>query len=260
MKITTLLLIFLGFSSTCTANEPRSADNIARDQYRHPKSTLQFLDIQPHHTVVEIWPGTGWYSEILAPMLRAKGQFYAAHFPANSHIKFFRSSRSQFVQKIKLMPEAYDKVNITNFAPPHQLSIAPAGSADRVLTFRNVHNWMKNDSEQQAFNAFYQALKPGGMLGVVEHKAPDSFNLQKMVDSGYVGQWYVIKLAEQAGFTFVGASAINANIKDKKDHPNGVWTLPPTLRLPADADKNLQEKYRAIGESDRMTLKFIKAK
>ncbi len=260
MKITTLLLLLLSFCLTCTANEPRSADNIARDQYRHPKLTLEFLDVQPHHTVVEIWPGSGWYSEILAPMLRAKGQFYAAHFPANSHIKFFRSSRTKFEQKVKLMPEIYDKVSITNFAPPNQLSIAPAGSADRVLTFRNVHNWMKNDSEQEAFNAFYQALKPGGILGVVEHRAPDSFNLQKMVDSGYVGQWYVIKLAEQAGFKFVGASSINANIKDKKNHPNGVWTLPPTLRVPADTNKVQQEKYRSIGESDRMTLKFLKAK
>jgi predicted methyltransferase len=260
MKTTILLLTLVSICLTCTAAEHRSADNIARDEYRHPKQTLDFLDVQPHHTVVEIWPGSGWYSEILAPMLKEQGKYYAAHFPTDSPIKFFRSSRSQFEQKITQSADIYSNVSITNFAPPQQLNIAPAGSVDRVLTFRNVHNWMKNDSEQHAFSAFYKALKPGGILGVIEHKAPDHFNLQKMVDSGYVGQWYVIKLAKEAGFKLLASSPINTNMKDTKDHPNGVWTLPPTLRLPANTGKRQQEKYRAIGESDRMTLTFIKEK
>ncbi len=254
-----LLITFLFIvSSTALAQEHRSEAHQERDRYRHPMQTLAFFDIQPHHTVVEIWPGGGWYTEVLAPILKESGRFYAAHFPANSTLKFFRNMRSRFEGKLENTPLVYQNTRITDFAPPHILNIAPQGSADRVLTFRNVHNWMKNDSEQQAFNAFYAALKPGGILGVVEHRAPDNFNLQKMVDSGYVGDWYIIKLAKIAGFTLLDQSEINANKLDHKDHPNGVWTLPPTLRLPESGNNQQKEKYQTIGESDRMTLKFLK--
>jgi len=255
-----LIIILVSFCLPSWAQGHRSAEHQARDDYRHPKQTLDFFEVLPQHTVVEIWPGGGWYSEILAPLLKEQGVFYAAHFPANSPLKFFRTMRAKFADKLTQNPNVYDKVITTNFAPPHQLAIAPPASADRVLTFRNVHNWMKNDSEQQAFAAFYKALKPGGILGVVEHKAPDSFNLQKMVDTGYVGDWYIIKLAKAAGFAFLGASKVNANLKDKKDHPNGVWTLPPTLRMPGPNKEAQKAHYKAIGESDRMTLKFLKPK
>ena len=237
------------------AEDHRSDKNQLRDQYRHPQKTLDFFEIKANHSVVEIWPGGGWYSEILAPRLKNKGQFYAAHFPIDSKVAFFRKSRKAFEQKITSNPGNYSSVTVTDFEPPSKISIAPVNSVDRVLTFRNVHNWMRNDSEQVAFNAFFRALKPGGILGVVEHRAPDSFNLQQMVDSGYVGSWYVIKLAQKAGFILVGQSEINANGKDNKAHVNGVWTLPPTLRV--EGAENIQ-RAKDIGESDRMTLKFLK--
>ncbi|MEH6346317.1 MAG: methyltransferase [Bermanella sp.] len=237
------------------AEDHRSEESQLRDQYRHPQKTLDFFEIKANHSVVEIWPGGGWYSEILAPRLKNNGQLYAAHFPNDSKVAFFRKSRIAFEQKITNNPDSYGSVTVTDFEPPSQLNIAPVNSVDRVLTFRNVHNWMRNDSEQVAFNAFFRALKPGGMLGVVEHRAPDSFNLQQMVDSGYVGSWYVMKLAKKAGFILVGQSEINANKKDNKTHINGVWTLPPTLRV--KGDENIQ-RAKGIGESDRMTLKFLK--
>ena len=162
--------------------------------------------------------------------------------------------RAKFENKVQNKPEVYSETILTSFEPPAVVGIAPEGTADRVLTFRNVHNWMRNDSEQAAFDAFFKALKPGGILGVVEHRAPESFNLQQMVDSGYVSEGYVKKLAQRAGFEFVASSEINANAKDNKNHPNGVWSLPPTLR----GDEADQDKYVAIGESDRMTLKFRK--
>ena len=251
--IVTWLLVTTSFISM--ASDYRSPQNIQRDSHRHPSQTLDFFDIQPGQTVVEIWPGGGWYTEVLAERMKEKGQLIAAHFPKDSKVGFFRRSRLQFEDKIAQAPHRYQHLSFTDFEPPKNVEIAKPSSADRVLTFRNVHNWMRNDAEQIAFDAFFKALKPGGILGVVEHRAPDSFNLQKMVDSGYVGTWYVIKLAKQAGFILLDESEINANSSDTKLHPNGVWTLPPTLRI--KGEDNLK-KYKAIGESDRMTLKFLK--
>lgn len=258
MKKLSIALLSLILVSACQSSAPkvesRSTDNMARDEFRHPYETLSFFDIKPGLTVVEIWPGGGWYSEILAPMLKDQGTFYAAHFNPDSKVKFFRNMRAKFENKVQNKPEVYSETILTSFEPPAVVGIAPEGTADRVLTFRNVHNWMRNDSEQAAFDAFFKALKPGGILGVVEHRAPESFNLQQMVDSGYVSEGYVKKLAQRAGFEFVASSEINANAKDNKNHPNGVWSLPPTLR----GDEADQDKYVAIGESDRMTLKFRK--
>jgi predicted methyltransferase len=250
----TLLALFLIISSAISLAEPlRSTQNQARDEHRHPTQTLAFFEVKPHHKVVEIWPGGGWYSEVLAPMLFEKGTLVAAHFPIDSPVKFFSNSRKKYEARVKNQAE-FSNIVFTDFAPPKLTKITDEGSADRVLTFRNVHNWMRNGGEQAAFNSFYKALKPGGILGVVEHRAPESFSIEKMIESGYVTQSYVIELAQKAGFKLLAKSEINANAKDTKNHPKGVWSLPPSLRL-GEQDK---QKYLAIGESDRMTLKFVK--
>jgi predicted methyltransferase len=234
----------------------RSAEHKARDKYRHPLQTLEFFDVKENMTVVEIWPGEGWYTEILAPYLRNKGKLYAAHFSADAEEPYFKKSLVNFVKKMHKQPKVYDKVQLTVLQPPEFLQIAPDGSADRVLTFRNVHNWMKNDQAAAVFNAMYKALKPGGILGIVEHRSRASKPQDTRAESGYVSEDYVIALARNAGFEYLAKSEINANSKDTKNYPEGVWTLPPSLKL-KDKDRN---KYLAIGESDRMTIKFIKPK
>ncbi len=232
----------------------RSSENMARDVYRHPQQTLEFFSVEPNMTVVEIWPGGGWYSEILAPYLRDKGRLYAAHFSADSKVAYFTKSLKSFIEKTAAQPEIYGKIILTELNPPAKVEIAPAGSADRVLTFRNVHNWMKSGTADAVFTAMYAVLKQGGMLGVVEHRAIAGREQDPQAKSGYVTEDYVIKLAEKAGFILLLKSEINANPKDTTEHPVGVWTLPPSLRLKDDNNT----KYLAIGESDRMTLKFVK--
>ncbi len=233
----------------------RSVQHKARDVYRHPGQTLEFFDVKKDMTVVEIWPGgAGWYTEILAPFLKDKGRLYAAHFATDSKIAFFQKNRRRFEQKMAQNLPIYEKVIITELQPPDKMDIAPAGSADRVLTFRNVHNWLKQGQAQAVFNAMFKALKSGGILGVVEHRLPPDRPQDEKALSGYVSEQQVIALAQQAGFRLLAKSQINANPKDTADHPEGVWTLPPTLRL----QQKDREKYLTIGESDRMTLKFIK--
>lgn len=232
----------------------RPAENKHRDQFRHPLETLAFFDVKDNMTVVEIWPGEGWYTEILAPYLRDKGKLYAAQFSPDTSSPYQKEKLKIFGNKLKAKPKLYDKVTVTVLQPPDHVQIAPEGSADRVLTFRNVHNWMKNDQAAAVFNAMYKALKPGGILGIVEHRASAIKPQDPKAASGYVKEDYVIGLARKAGFEFLAKSEINANPKDTKDYPEGVWMLPPTLKL-KDKDK---EKYLAIGESDRMTLKFLK--
>lgn len=237
------------------AGAHRLEANRARDVYRNPKATLQFFGLEPGMTVVEIWPGAGWYTEILAPVLRERGVLYAAHFHLDGKgPKYRETSRAGFLGKLAANPAVYDRVRVTAFGAPQQVAIAPAGSADMVLTFRNVHNWSAAKSDEAAFRAFFAALRPGGILGVVEHRANAGTPFEQMIKSGYMTESYVIALAEKAGFRLAGRSEINANAKDTKDHPAGVWTLPPTYRL-KDQDR---ARYAAIGESDRMTLKFVK--
>jgi predicted methyltransferase len=236
------------------AGKQRSAEHKARDKYRHPQQTLEFFDVKENMTVVEVWPGEGWYTEILAPYLKDKGKLYAAHFSPDTDQPYFRKNLQAYVKKIKSQPKVYGKVELTVLQPPKFLQIAPDGSADRILTFRNVHNWMKNDQAAAVFNAMYKALKPGGILGVVEHRNSMLKPQDTKAESGYVSEDYVIALARNAGFEFLAKSEINANSKDTKDYPEGVWTLPPALKLKAKDKK----KYLAIGESDRMTIKFIK--
>jgi len=230
----------------------------ARDAYRHPHATLKFFGIQPQFTVVEIWPGGGWYTEILAPYLRERGKLYAAQFPEATAVAYYRELREGFLAKLAAAPDSYDRLEVTEFLPPEHLDIAPAGSADLVLTFRNVHNWtMRGGGEARtlaAFRAFHRALKPGGVLGVVDHRLPPDRPLADQEESGYLREDFVIGVAAEAGFELAARSEMNANPRDSADHPRGVWSLPPSLRG-GDEDR---ERYLAIGESDRMTLKFVK--
>lgn len=242
------------FLHQAIAGKQRSVEHKNRDTYRHPQQTLEFFEIKDTMTVVEIWPGEGWYTEILAPYLKDHGKLYAAHFSDEADQTYFKKNLHEFVEKLKSQPKVYGKVELTVLQPPKFLQIAPDASVDRVLTFRNVHNWMKNDQAAAVFNAMYRALKPGGILGVVEHRNSTLKPQDPQALSGYVTEDYVIALARNAGFEFLEKSEVNANSKDTKDYPEGVWTLPPTLKL-KDKDRH---KYLAIGESDRMTIKFIK--
>lgn len=232
------------------AGNHRSDENKARDKYRHPKETLAFFGIKKDMTVVEVSPGGGaWYMEVLAPFLAKDGVYYAAGFDPESDSEYVKKNLKKFNAKLEGNPEAYGKVKKTVFAQG-KLNIAPAGSADMVLTFRNIHNWGPDEAQKAVFSAFHRALKPGGILGVVEHRAGPN----QKEGSGYMSEDYVIEIAKSVGFELVGKSDINANPKDTKDHPKGVWTLPPVLATKADDG----DKYVAIGESDRMTLKFVK--
>ena len=230
----------------------RPASDRARDVYRHPKATLQFFGIRPDQTVIEITPGSGWYSEILAPLLHDNGHYIAAvQKPASGDEA--KLDNDTLHRLFAADPAHYGTAKFILFDPKAPVFGAP-GSADLVLTFRNVHNWVMADTTAAMFKAFYAVLKPGGVLGVVDHRAPDNVALDTVKKSGYLPTPYVVKMATEAGFTLQGSSEINANPKDTKNYAQGVWTLPPTLTL-GDVDK---AKYLAIGESDRMTLRFVK--
>jgi len=240
------------------AGPQRSAENRARDQWRHPAQTLAFFGIRSDMTVVELSPGGGWYTEILAPYLRGKGKLYAAAYPADvtgEDGEYYRKSREAFDAKLAAAPAVYDRVTVTDFMPPSRLDIAPAGSADLVLTFRNMHNWITEDrAEVAVMKAAFEALKPGGVLGIVEHRTDKPATREQMYEGGYMPESALIAAAQSAGFELEAKSELNANPKDTHAHPEGVWTLPPTLAL-EDKDR---EKYLAIGESDRITLRFRK--
>ena len=234
----------------------RDAANRERDVYRHPAQTLQFFGVAPGKTVVEITPGSGWYAEILAPLLRTDGQYVAAvvdpmAVPEGRGRDYQQRSREGLQKRFNADPARFDKAALVAYNPTAP-SFGPANSADVVLTFRNVHNWRMSGQAEGMFQGFFNVLKPGGVLGVVEHRAKGDVPADD--DSGYVGQQQVIAMAEAAGFRLDAHSEVNANPRDTKDHPNGVWTLPPTNKHDA-ADA---AKYRAIGESDRMTLRFVK--
>lgn len=233
----------------------RAEANKARDKYRHPKETLLFFGLDPAMTVVEITPGRGWYTEILAPVLKEKGGYYAAVGAITEKSPdFAKQNDSYYRGMLAAAPDLFGKTQFSVMTPP-DIQVAPAGSADLVLTFRNVHNWAKAGTADAMFKAFFTALKPGGALGVVEHRAKPGTPFQQQIDSGYMTEAYVIEAAQKAGFRVDNKSEINANPRDTKDYPGGVWTLPPNLRNVAEADK---PKFLAIGESDRMTLKFVK--
>jgi predicted methyltransferase len=239
-------------------SDPHRAESRNRDQYRHPAATLAFFEVSPSMSVAEIWPGaSGWYSEILAPYLKEHGHYFAAQFPHNTDVGFFTRARTEFTDKTSAQPDLYSKMQVITFDPSGATELATANSLDRVLTFRNVHNWYMHGEDSgvlAALNQFYSALKPGGLLGVVDHRLAKGRPLSDQKDSGYMSQDYVIEMAQKVGFELVASSEINANPLDTSMHPAGVWTLPPTLRQ-GDTNRDL---YRAIGESDRMTLKFRK--
>lgn len=222
----------------------RTPANIVRDPYRHPAETLAFFGVTPTQTVVEYSPSGGWYTEVLAPLLRDKGTFYALQ-PSGRYLDRYKAF-------LAAKPKVYDGVKLVPF--PDQTSLIPAGSVDTILTFRNVHNMVMAGSEAATFKAFHDLLKPGGTLGIVDHRLPEDRDSALEKTSGYLKVSTIRRLAEAAGFEYAGSSEINANPKDSADWPNGVWVLPPTLRN-GDVDK---AKYLAIGESDRMTLKFRK--
>lgn len=227
------------------AGSHRSPALVERDKARKPQEELEFFGIKPDMTVVEISPGGGYWTEILAPYLRDKGTYYTA---------ISQRQADSWKQKLAANPAVFGNVKTSFFGADN--AIAPEGSADLILTFRNVHNWMGAGTDDQMFASFYQALKPGGVLGIEEHRASDKQPQDPKAANGYVRQDYAIKLAEKAGFKYVGSSEILANPKDTKDWPEGVWTLPPTLRL-GDKDR---AKYVAIGEADNFVLKFQKPK
>lgn len=237
------------------AGDQRSASNRARDAWRHPRETLEFFGLRQDMTVLEIWPGGGgWYTEILAPLLRDHGRYVAAGWDPNTESQYSRNNNKAFGDKLAARPDLYDRVTVSALQYPNAMKPVPDGSVDMVLTFRNVHNWMGADAAQPMFNAMYAALKPGGILGVAEHRGKPGEEQDPRARSGYVRTDVVIAFAQAAGFELLGQTEINANPRDTKDHPNGVWSLPPTFRG-GDVDR---EKFAAIGESDRMTLRFRK--
>lgn len=222
----------------------RTPANVARDRYRHPAETLSFFGLSPAQTVVEFAPSGGWYTEILAPLLRENGTFYALQ-PSGRYLDGYKTF-------LAAKPDIYDRVKLVAF--PEETQSIPAGTVDTVLTFRNVHNIVMAGTEAATFKSFYDLLKPGGTLGVVDHRLPEDRDSALEKTSGYLKVSTVRRIAEAAGFEYVGSSEINANPDDTADWPKGVWTLPPALRN-GEVDK---AKYLAVGESDRMTLKFRK--
>ncbi len=237
--------------------EHRSEANKARNQYRHPAETLKFFGIKDGMTVMEIWPGGGWYTEILAPAMRGHGKLIVATW--DPQVEGQPAYRYELPKKMEEdfanNPQLYDEVSFEYFSPPASPSLGEAESIDVIVTFRNTHGWVGAGVAQDIFSEFARVLKPGGILGLVQHRAEDGTDPAMTAKKGYVSEQAVKQLAAKAGFTFEASSEVNANPRDGKDHPEGVWTLPPSLRL-GDKDK---EKYTAIGESDRMTLRFRKA-
>lgn len=228
------------------ADKGRSAENRARDQYRHPAETLAFFGVKAGQKLVEFSPGGGWYTEILAKIPGPKGSYTA-----------LVSSPRGAEAATKMLAGKGLKAEVATLDPAAGTSTVAANSQDVVLTFRNVHNLVMNDNPAAAGNAFktwFAMLKPGGTLGVVDHRLPEARDAAAEKKSGYLKRSTIVALATGAGFKLVGESEVNANPKDTADHPEGVWTLPPVYQL-KDVDR---AKYAAIGESDRMTLKFVK--
>lgn len=237
------------------AGNHRAPGNAARDAWRHPKETLSFFGLDSGMTVMEIWPGAGgWYTEILAPVLRDHGRLIAATWDPASDNQFVQNGLKAFRAKLDARPDVYGRVEVVALQYPTAMQPVPPGTVDMVLTFRNIHNWMARDAARPMLEAMYAALRPGGILGVVEHRAGTDAPQDPKARSGYVREDYAIELIESVGFRLVGRSEINANPADTRDYEQGVWTLPPTLRL-GDKDR---DRYLAIGESDRFTLRFEK--
>jgi predicted methyltransferase len=235
------------------AGNQRTDAERARDVYRHPKETLLFFGIRPETSVLEVWPEPGWYTEIIAPLVREKGKYYAALIAPDPSSAYNTKRLDSYRAKLAARPDLYDKVQIVTL-PTDGADVVPPGSLDMVVTFRNLHNWMSAGEASQVFATLYKALKPGGILGIVEHRGNPAVAQDPKAKSGYVNEEYAIHLIEAQGFRLVAKSEVNANPKDTKDYEQGVWTLPPSYRL---GEKD-HDKYAAIGESDRFTMRFVK--
>jgi predicted methyltransferase len=236
------------------AGSQRSEENRARDVYRHPKETLLFFGVRPEMKVLEVWPEPGWYTEVLAPLVRDRGTYYAAVIAADPSSSYITKRLTAYHEKLAALG-LYERVQVVTLPSDGGDVVAP-NSLDMVVTFRNVHNWLAAGDAAQVFRTLYKALKPGGILGVVEHRGNPAVPQDPKAKSGYVNEDYLIKLIESAGFRLAAKSEVNANPRDTKDYEQGVWTLPPTYRLGAKD----HDKYAAIGESDRTTLRFEKPK
>jgi predicted methyltransferase len=237
------------------ADSDRPAAQAERDGFRNPYETLRFFGLEPGMTVIELSPGGGWYTEILAPYLKDEGRYIAAHWNLEGDVPdFYRRIRGEYEDRVADV-ERFGQVEIIAFDPPELVMLGDAGSADLVLSFRNVHSWKRDGTFRDVVRAAHAVLKPGGVFGVVGHRLPEDREQDPQARSGYVKQSWVVGQVESAGFRLVEAAEINANPADTADHPNGVWTILPSLRVPEGED---EAHYREIGESDRFTLKFVK--
>ena len=236
----------------------RSEKNKARNKYRHPLGTLAFFGLKPDMTVLEIAPGGGWYTEILAPAMRDTGIYVAGSYDVEvpDQPKYRYRQHDALLNNIQEIPDVYGQVKVASYSPPESRNLWDEDSIDMVLTFRSSHGWTRTGIVDDVYSDFFKVLKPGGVLGVVQHRAPEGGDAVEWAKKGYVPESRIIAAAEKAGFVLEAKSDVNANSKDLKDHDMGVWRLPPSLAL-KEEDK---EKYLAIGESDRMTLKFVKPK
>ena len=237
------------------AGAQRSDAHRARDAARHPAETLAFFGFRPGLRVVELWPGGGWYTEILAPTLRGRGELVVASYGEASEPDYRPRSHRALLEKFATAPETYSEVEVVVLDPPERTKFAEPGSVDLLLTFRNTHNWVSAGHVEAVYGAAFEALRPGGVLGVVQHRALPGADPVESATRGYVPEAYLVETLESLGFQLQARSEINANPRDTKDYPGGVWTLPPLLLTQEQEDP---ERFRAIGESDRMTLRFVK--
>lgn len=258
VSLTIPAIVMAGDSSTeldsAIQGTHRDAANVARDVYRHPKETLMFFNMQADMKVLEILPGRGWYTEILAPLLKDNGELTVASFGDTHPTEYLRNIHINYIEILDANPDIYGNVKIVIFNKTGYLAEVPDNSMDMVVTFRNTHNWIRYGGVEEIYAAFNRVLKPGGILGVVQHRANAGSEVKTSAEKGYVPESYLINMVEDAGFELVKKSDVNANLKDSKDYPKGVWSLPPTYR---EKDKD-RDRYSVIGESDRMTMKFIK--
>jgi predicted methyltransferase len=243
----------------------RSPENIERNRYRHPVGTLTFLGLEDGMTVMEIWPGAGWYTEILAPVMRDNGQFIAATWDVDvpDQPGYRYRLQTALLEKFAARPDLYDQVAVAPFSPPQSASLGDPETIDLLLTFRNTHGWVGDGVADFIFAEFARVLKPGGILGVVQHRAKPGADPAVSAGTGYVSEQAVIEHARKAGLYLEARSEVNANPADSKDYERGVWSLPPGLAMcneitGDDEIEACRDKYRALGESDRMTLRFRK--
>lgn len=281
MKRTLSLVLALALAGTASAGDKpidakiekamngshRSEANIARNEYRHPVETLTFFGLEKDMAVMEIWPGGGWYTEVIAPVMKSKGQYIAVSWDQDvpDQPGYRYRLHGEMLEKFAADPELYGEPKVIEFSPPQSASLGDAESVDMVLTFRNTHGWINDGVAAANYAEFARVLKPGGILGVVQHRATDGTDPKVTAKTGYVSEEAVIAMAEAAGLVLEARSDVNANPNDTHDHEKGVWTLPPSLSMcrgieDGEAKTECELKYRAIGESDRMTLKFRKPK